>query len=143
MLFELVLWLLGIAVLGVIVGSICLSLFFLYKYNKPMAYLREHHPAAYEQARSKPIWRNIYLRGAADRALHKFAAHHEPLNDPTAEVLLADYLRFFRRVHLISLLVFAGWALCMGCMCGPLSPLYFSGPAAPIWSFLWRLVSQR
>jgi hypothetical protein len=43
-----------------------------------MAYLREHHPAAYEQARPKPIWRHVYLRGAADQALNKFTAPGTP-----------------------------------------------------------------
>lgn len=76
------------------------------KYNKLMAYLKQHHPEIYERIRIKPIFGIFYEKGAYKDSID-YAKRHEPLNDPIAEALLADYAEFSQKgVWLVGAAVF-------------------------------------
>ena len=65
------------------------------KYEKLMIHLEQHHPEIYEDTRVKPVAETIfgplYSRNGAYKQSIEYARNHEPLDDPIAEELLADY----------------------------------------------------
>ena len=82
------------------------------------AYLKQYHPEIYEQIRIKPIFGIFYEKGAYKTSID-YAKRHEPLNDPIAEALLADYAEFSQKgtwlvgaivfIPLIILTFWLGW----------------------------------
>ncbi|MFN8446807.1 MAG: hypothetical protein U0175_38795 [Caldilineaceae bacterium] len=80
----------------IIVGVTIYNEVFRRKYNKLMAYLRQHHPEIYEQIRIKPVFGPFYARGAYRTSIN-YAKNHLPLDDIVAEELLADYAKFSQK----------------------------------------------
>jgi len=84
------------------------------KYNKLMAHLEQHHPDIYEKIRIKPVFGPFYAKGAYKTSLD-YARSHEPLNDPIAEELLADYGEFsFKGLWIIVVTAIIGFVVLFG-----------------------------
>ena len=66
------------------------------KYYELIAYLRHHEPEVATRIELKPILGFLYPRGGFRPSI-KYARDHEPLDDPVAEELLADYARLSER----------------------------------------------
>lgn len=63
-------------------------------YDELMAYMRDRHPEVAQQIGRKPL--GDFLTRAYSPSV-RYAREHEPLDDPEAEELLADYARFSGR----------------------------------------------
>ena len=81
-----------------------------------MAYLEQHYPDIYEDIRIKPVWGSLYANGAFKKSID-YARNHEPLNDPTAETLLADYGEFsLKGLGIIGVAALVGLVVSFGVM---------------------------
>ncbi|WP_414552890.1 hypothetical protein [Anabaena sp. CCY 0017] len=85
-------------------GMICLfaiimglNVVYLKRYNKLMSYFERFYPEIYERIGIKPDFGLFYSKANKFKPLIDFAKHHEPLNDPKAEKLLADFIEFNRK----------------------------------------------
>lgn len=83
------------------------------KYDKLMQHLEAYHPEIYEEIRIKPVWGPFYAKNAYKKSLD-YANHHDPLDDPVAEELLADYANHSRKTMIVFIAVFLGW---VGLLC--------------------------
>ncbi|HYW18629.1 MAG TPA: hypothetical protein VE956_04815 [Nodularia sp. (in: cyanobacteria)] len=83
-----------ICLFSIIMG---LNAIYLKRCNKLMSYFERFYPEIYEQIRIKPNFGILYSKGNKYKPLIDFAKDHEPLNDPKAEKMLADFIEFNRR----------------------------------------------
>ena len=70
---------------------------YLKRYYKVMSYFEKFYPEIYKRIRIKPAFGSLYFTGDKVKPLIDFAKHHEPLNDPKAEKMLADFIEFDRQ----------------------------------------------
>ncbi len=71
------------------------------KYTALLKYFQQYHPGIYEKIKLKPVLGIFYRQPGAYQASIDFAANHEPLNDPVAEEMLADYAQFNKQMKWI------------------------------------------
>jgi hypothetical protein len=85
--------------IGLFAIFIGMNAIYLKQYDKLISYFKKFHPEMYEQIRMKPDSGLFYSSGSNHRVkpLLNFAKHHEGLNDPKAEKMLADFIAFDRQ----------------------------------------------
>ena len=81
----------AICLFGIIMG---LNAIYLKRYYKLISYFEKFYPEIYERIRIKPDIGTLYSTGNKVKPLIDFAKHHEPLDDPKAEKMLADFIEF-------------------------------------------------
>jgi hypothetical protein len=92
-----------IPVVLLFVFAAVVNLIYLRRYNAVLGYLREFHPEAYEQTRRKPDVGRLYSTAYNySKPLVQLAKRSKDLNDPKAEKLLADFVRFDRTLNWLS-----------------------------------------
>ena len=74
-----------------------LNAIYLKRYYQVMSYFEKFYPEIYKRIRIKPDFGSVYFTGDKVKPLIDFAKHHEPLNDPKAEKMLADFIEFDRQ----------------------------------------------
>lgn len=80
------------------------------KYEDLIAYLNYHHPDVASRIEIKPLLGFLYPSRGAFTPSIRYARKHEPLDDPVAEELLAEYARFSRWgivLGIVALVLFA------------------------------------
>lgn len=80
------------------------------KYNELMQHLEAHHPQIHEEIRIKPVRGRFYGKNAYRKSLD-YAYRHDPLDDPVAEELLADYANHHRKTAVVAVVFLLGWSL--------------------------------
>ena len=88
--------------LVIIIG---LNAIYLKRYYKVMSYFEKFSPEIYKKIRIKPDFGSLYFTGDKVKPLIDFAKHHEPLNDPKAEKMLADFIEFDRQTTWLGLTI--------------------------------------
>lgn len=86
---------------------------YLKRYYKLMSYFEKFYPEIYERIRIKPDMRTVYSTGNKVKPLIDFAKHHEPLNDPKAEKMLADFIKFDRQTTWLGSAIIIIAILCL------------------------------
>jgi hypothetical protein len=82
-----------------------LNAIYLKRYYKVMSYFEKFYPEIYQRIRIKPDFGSLYFTGNKVKPLIDFAKHHEPLNDPKAEKMLADFIEFDRQTTWLGLAI--------------------------------------
>ena len=82
-----------------------LNAIYLKRYYKLMSYFEKFYPEIYKRIRIKPDFGSLYFTGNKVKPLIDFAKQHEPLNNPKAEKMLADFLEFDRQTTWLGLAI--------------------------------------